>query len=153
MECDVFRISIHAPKRERLIRQAPKRRVKYFNPRSQTGATHPLQDYLYSSLTFQSTLPNGSDCSIRNHIITKLISIHAPKRERPGYTDINDLGQKFQSTLPNGSDAVFGVTGSSGNAFQSTLPNGSDKLLNGPCRICFISIHAPKRERHRRLSV
>ena len=77
----------------------------HFNPRSLTGATGIL--YLTPSIvTFQSTLPYGSDFKVFktwNGVIT------------------------FQSTLPYGSDAFFLRLRCDCVAFQSTLPYGSDR--------------------------
>ena len=53
--------SIHAPSRERQWRNGVRRILYHFNPRSLTGATYNLSDYL----------------------INTAISIHAPLRERP----------------------------------------------------------------------
>ena len=120
-------ISIHAPKRERRLRNSraagnginfnPRSQTGatdvptvagkvtgYFNPRSQTGATTPRSVSSMPMFEFQSTLPNGSD------VVTVMIqgrvniSIHAPKRERLVWDGTYDQYGRFQSTLPNGSD-------------------------------------------------
>ena len=76
-------ISIHAPSRERLIHIRLLAGCRDFNPRSLTGATTRSRAGLNGFLTFQSTLPHGSDrvmAACRIHDV--VISIHAPSRER-----------------------------------------------------------------------
>ena len=119
-------ISIHAPSRERRIVNSffiPS--ASYFNPRSLTGATYITigvlicqQNFNPRSLTgatlkarryinnivFQSTLPHGSDKEVLSLDSERLISIHAPSRERPIEVMFIKLLLTFQSTLPHGSD-------------------------------------------------
>ena len=54
-------ISIHAPSRERRFKS-----IKM----------------MFIHMTFQSTLPHGSDDSIKQNLMHNRISIHAPSRER-----------------------------------------------------------------------
>ena len=77
--------------------------INHFNPRSQTGATQAI-DGSFCPRLFQSTLPNGSDMNWNYTTDMIEISIHAPKRERQGWTGRADGTIQFQSTLPNGSD-------------------------------------------------
>ena len=118
-------------------------------------------------LIFQSTLPYGSDIRYRAANSCKRISIHAPLRERNGYSATPSIDTHFnprsltgatrciviicsyflfQSTLPYGSESDICALTEPGK-FQSTLPYGSDQ----PYKSCppdgNISIHAPLRER------
>ena len=97
-----------------------------FNPRSLAGATF---------------------CSAVDFCQHRPISIHAPLRERPQYKPTRSHTSLFQSTLPCGSDSVSLGGLRSTITFQSTLPCGSDNLYNFAVCTCFISIHAPLRER------
>ena len=98
------RISIHAPLRERRSRQQQRRNLRYFNPRSLTGATPGLR-----------LLPTNSGISIHAPLRERRklfaaspdfvkISIHAPLRERLLHRNIIWHQIQFQSTLPYGSD-------------------------------------------------
>ena len=101
----------------------------------------------------------------------KVISIHAPSRERQTLYKRDLQLFIFQSTLPRGSDSsrsyrpfrsgnfnprsLAGATSlsdileTSVDEFQSTLPRGSDLAINELISIMiYISIHAPSRERH-----
>ena len=97
-----------------------------FNPRSLTGATLVI---IYSDLrrSFQSTLPHGSDAeqctSVRS---SRLISIHAPSRERQDYRS------RCRGTLHFNPRSLTGAT----TLFYAQV--AGDR----------ISIHAPSRERH-----
>ena len=97
-------ISIHAPSRER---------PKVISP-------------AFSILTFQSTLPHGSDGSYTVHRYTTLISIHAPSRER------HQL-------------ALFGF--SSLMHFNPRSLTGATDIVGIVTPTFSISIHAPSRER------
>ena len=122
------------------------RSMGYFNPRSLAGATreNPLAIIL---LLFQSTLPCGSDSlqamgyTMRPHFnprslagatvmadikARRIISIHAPLRERPNSSSKAAAWLLFQSTLPCGSDIKPAPVSTSAPEFQSTLPCGSD---------------------------
>ena len=78
-------------------------------------------------VSFQSTLPCGSDLRYPLFLHLRNISIHAPLRERPSVTVPLAFSTLFQSTLPCGSD--FSTVGIScpPKPFQSTLPCGSDQ--------------------------
>ena len=65
-------ISIHAPSRERRPRPAARKRSSNFNPRSLTGATRAFERCATIAITFQSTLPHGSDTLKILHVISKL---------------------------------------------------------------------------------
>ena len=120
---------------------------EYFNPRSLAGATAVQLDL----------------------VRVRHISIHAPLRERPPFTQHFSAGTRFQSTLPCGSDHILALPQIIAR-FQSTLPCGSDagpprsasrhfyfnprSLAGATCFQIFnlvfdisISIHAPLRER------
>ena len=121
----------------------------YFNPRSLTGATQGLCD---------------TACR-------KLISIHAPLRERPkhrfncldrwqhfnprsltGATVTSMLHTRtiehFNPRSLTGATQVRSSSAPAPKAFQSTLPYGSDPNVNTrPSARSGISIHAPLRER------
>ena len=81
---NTFRISIHAPLRERTFAQIIISREGNFNPRSLTGAT-VSDEILRTSLGFQSTLPYGSEEFADLPSSVRAISIHAPLRERLPY--------------------------------------------------------------------
>ena len=121
-------------------------RLLYFNPRSLAGATlAPL--IVTKPNLFQSTLPCGSDGQHIDNERKRLISIHAPLRERLIMRIFLLCILVFQSTLPCGSDynkvsffnhlknfnprSLAGATrkaqfSSAIVTFQSTLPCGSD---------------------------
>ena len=54
-------ISIHAPKRERLMTTILLELSSLFQSTLPNGSDHPFHDYIVTQLIFQSTLPNGSD--------------------------------------------------------------------------------------------
>ena len=124
--------------------------LRYFNPRSLTGATPPI-DRVIAVPSISIHAPSRERPSVvyilatlinisihapsrerpfrksRKRFLRK-ISIHAPSRERLSLTDniLQFLG--FQSTLPHGSDILnFFLT--VGLIFQSTLPHGSDMVV------------------------
>ena len=144
-----FRISIHAPARERPGSRDP-------------ASTIP---------GFQSTLPQGSDGDF-----SSLYSIHPhfnPRSRKGANRSCTRTGKpwRFQSTLPQGSDKCHAVPEKGLFRFQSTLPQGSDDpVWTAACHVqnfnprsrkgataarsvaarpAWISIHAPARERHR----
>ena len=144
----VYKISIHAPLRERAA--------------SLSAASFMAR--------FQSTLPYGSDrcrCRSRWHLAdfnprsltgasykqtlvayTVGISIHAPLREREPADLAAECGGIFQSTLPYGSDIISPALMQAA-LFQSTLPYGSEYCFSNASDYDIISIHAPLRERPR----
>ncbi len=80
---EVTEVSIHAPAKERHSDNAPKSRNCCFNPRSREGATAACCTALHSA-AFQSTLPRRSDDkSLFSQSYVRLVSIHAPAKERP----------------------------------------------------------------------
>ena len=142
----VSEISIHAPSRERL---------KIFEPWNDV-------------ITFQSTLPRGSDPADTIRADMGRISIHAPSRERLRVRHILSFDSNFnprslagataaqspltqaaifQSTLPRGSDILYCSSTNRLSKFQSTLPRGSDYKIHIKTKDSKISIHAPSRER------
>ena len=146
----MFRISIHAPSRERLQPSAHRSVHPDFNPRSLAGATHD----------HPQRQKHG------------MISIHAPSRERLAllFRQLSNL--LFQSTLPRGSDIPphFGaVTSRNFNprslagatfcpfALNSLNADFNPRSLAGATTmgktntlLWCISIHAPSRERRTR---
>ena len=162
-------ISIHAPSRERRDFIIALLRGGDFNPRSLTGATLRRLLPLRQTLTFQSTLPHGSDLlpdellqqyPISIHAPSRerrgtgwlsctayAISIHAPSRERLRVRKFAPFGTIFQSTLPHGSDSSLMTRSVLLIPFQSTLPHGSDSCGVLREHSVIISIHAPSRER------
>ena len=78
---------------------------------------------------------------------TKIISIHAPSRERPRTITVVVHGQQFQSTLPRGSDSVHFEPPSV--HFISIHAPSRERPISREHELCFltISIHAPSRER------
>ena len=74
---------------------------------------------------FQSTLPHGSD---KRRIVEMLIDANFNPRSLTGATGI----------IADGSIRA---------GFQSTLPHGSDYFCKRTFAPCYISIHAPSRER------
>ena len=143
------RISIHAPSRERPIRQK----------------------FLKSRRAFQSTLPHGSDSAIVLLILANVnfnprsltgatflilylivicpISIHAPSRERHTFTDIIISGKSnFNPRSLTGATFESARYVAKYSLFQSTLPHGSDYWkFTKDAYLDVISIHAPSRER------
>ena len=90
-------ISIHAPSRERLrLMPVAVLATQNFNPRSLTGATAAIYGSM-KPLAFQSTLPHGSDAKAAIIDTKRLISIHAPSRERPHQNKI--LLHSFKSSI------------------------------------------------------
>ena len=96
-------ISIHAPSRERLLNLDVLLSLSNFNPRSLAGATHACL-WINLLLLFQSTLPRGSDIRSTGGGRWRVISIHAPSRERRSAGSSCGSSSLFQSTLPRGSD-------------------------------------------------
>ena len=102
------------------------RTVSHFNPRSPKGATWWTETGRTIWTNFNPRSPKGATIIQRLFGFLLLISIHAPRRERPvSHLNVKVLSG-FQSTLPEGSDGnifkkVLGPIG-----FQSTLPEGSD---------------------------
>ena len=146
---DFYRISIHAPSRERpYSRKMMLVAYWYFNPRSLTGATCRCRQQMGSSSNFNPRSLTGATVLQNGGDIMFIISIHAPSRERP-LSDCTSLPLVlFQSTLPHGSDKHSCFNRLVTKLFQSTLPHGSD-LIDTPVRrlLVGISIHAPSRER------
>ena len=102
---------------------------------------------------FQSTLPYGSDLrGLFQAYASRLISIHAPLRERlKGYVDTIAF-QNFNPRSLTGATFINCKTGLS-LEFQSTLPYGSDACFYVRTSATIISIHAPLRERLSTLNV
>ena len=104
---------------------------------------------------FQSTLPRGSDIKFFSECARQsIISIHVPLRERPkgGY----NVAKYFVHFNPHSLAGATQASTTSGGGcliFQSTLPYGSDvNHAEEPIETLRISIHAPSRERQRRLA-
>ena len=119
---------------------------------------------------FQSTLPRGSDLTISSlcraassnfnprslagatvwysiYKQNKVISIHAPSRERHYPTIVYVLQSLFQSTLPRGSDGKHHHHQHIHSDFNPRSLAGATTPLHHPFQYYRISIHAPSRER------
>ena len=98
-------ISIHAPLRERPLpscQRIPTDCISIHAPLRERQSRFVLT---ILSITFQSTLPYGSDSRIWSSSKgMPALSIHVPLRERQGSKLHAKRGQTFQSTLPCGSD-------------------------------------------------
>ena len=96
---------------------------------------------------FQSTLPYGSDCRRSVKSLKRVISIHAPLRERRYVGERKRLRRHFNPRSLTGA-TTSGVRGVSYKSkFQSTLPYGSESSSSRSKKRTHISIHAPLRER------
>ena len=123
----MFRISIHAPSRERLLERPRPDIVAHISihapSRERLGG---LQKMLILML-FQSTLPHGSDKSLFSILSWRK---HFNPRSLTGATascrSLSFFGYSFQSTLPHGSDSLRQISICALLVFQSTLPHGSD---------------------------
>ena len=121
----MFRISIHAPSRERRYLSACCMHQGYFNPRSLTGATVDIHHRAMRA-EFQSTLPHGSD------YLTEAFNIK---------------GILFQSTLPHGSDHNCCYYLRCNSNFNPRSLTGATNGSTASTTCTRISIHAPSRER------
>ena len=141
-----------------------------FNPHSLTGATFSSNASSTSS-AFQSTLPRGSDrnsvrCSDKICQFQSTLPRGSDPYLQSFYDSFFNFNPRslagataknliiylnsilFQSTLPRGSDQAEPIRPPAIEPFQSTLPRGSDRaFVWGEKYICFISVHAPSRER------
>ena len=98
-------ISIHAPLRERPLQAFCYPANHQFQSTLPCGSDLLRKMVLLATLTFQSTLPCGSDLYGKCHYVGgKIISIHAPLRERLCHNRNAPRSKLFQSTLPCGSD-------------------------------------------------
>ena len=120
-------ISIHAPLRERpATAKNFEAEAADFNPRSLAGAT------------------KANDWAIR----CVHISIHAPLRERRTTASVYFIITLFQSTLPCGSDQrLTHLSYTSLDDFNPRSLAGATDLCKRRPAPCYISIHAPLRER------
>ena len=98
-------------------------------------------------MTFQSTLPHGSDRNLLDALTSTDISIHAPSRERLYQTSRYVHGKQFQSTLPHGSDAAQGAIDRLDQDFNPRSLTGATEYSQPATYQFNISIHAPSRER------
>ena len=140
-------ISIHAPSRERRDASLTISSLSNFNPRSLTGATH--FNYIhFNYIKFQSTLPHGSDITIRPK---PLQSRNFNPRSLTGATStatgINLIISLFQSTLPHGSDAARHAATVANQHFNPRSLTGATRADLTYQQGINISIHAPSRER------
>ena len=144
----MFRISIHAPLRERLLHAANsavcfrfQSTLPYGSDLGQTIITKvralisihaPLRErrwqlYLpYGQSHFNPRSLTGATALLYHFFRTFTISIHAPLRERQSLSFDCLVSQLFQSTLPYGSEEKIDDKNNSQAIFQSTLPYGSD---------------------------
>ena len=123
----VLVISIHAPSRERPDTIQIKPSIKQISIHAPSRERLILDCLPVFPISFQSTLPRGSDQDI---------------------PDVANEHPVFQSTLPRGSDIDSQRASQEYLIFQSTLPRGSDLATVAAWRSAeLISIHAPSRER------
>ena len=78
----------------------------------------------------------------------RIISIHAPSRERLPILRIPPAMPVFQSTLPHGSDSIIGIYITGIFNFNPRSLTGATEPFRAYNLIYNISIHAPSRERH-----
>ena len=102
------------------------------------GSDQDNQNRSHQDLQFQSTLPRGSDRHMGTHHPYKLISIHAPSRERPEYRRRKHQQRYFNPRSLAGATPFSTSAMPLTSTFQSTLPRGSDFL---DIRITFIRIN------------
>ena len=98
-------ISIHAPRRERLMRKRWESYRSLFQSTLPEGSDVSFTYNCGGGNLFQSTLPEGSDKERVQKAKNRIeISIHAPRRERQPEFNYAEIVREFQSTLPEGSD-------------------------------------------------
>ena len=120
-----------------------------FNPRSLTGAT-VISSALQASVSFQSTLPHGSDHNITS--LKKIFKTNFNPRSLTGATRSNpvwySIYKQFQSTLPHGSDTLKMFLSRSMFYFNPRSLTGATYVAKYSLKKqTGISIHAPSRER------
>ena len=148
------KISIHAPSRERQTVAVGAVGVPLnFNPRSLAGATWLSPRSCSAGGNFNPrSLAGATPVWYSIYKQNKVISIHAPSRERH-----LALMLRARVTCNFNPRSLAGATGKlmqmrrRNAAFQSTLPRGSDSyFFDAVFSVDTISIHAPSRERHHR---
>ena len=120
---------------------------------------------------FQSTLPYGSDHSVKIRLpratvisihaplrerqntdkapsFPFFISIHAPLRERPAWTFTSTTQTDFNPRSLTGATACSFLQVTTRGNFNPRSLTGATKLNGEAGKIKYISIHAPLRERH-----
>ena len=143
----IIRISIHAPSRERQRRLSRRFPRTNFNPRSLTGATQyriikaDHDNFNPRSLTGATYLRYDKDTDrlISIHAPSRerpaskppttpfaIISIHAPSRERPRRIATDCRPSNFNPRSLTGA-TVHSLHVVCSQTFQSTLPHGSDR--------------------------
>ncbi len=125
-----YYISIHAPLRERQgDRVTGAMKFLTFQSTLPCGSDAKMRYLLVYMWIFQSTLPCGSDIAFFRE---SLVSKHFNPRSLAGATLIFIIElcePRFQSTLPCGSDSGWLINHDLKLTFQSTLPCGSDPGL------------------------
>ena len=146
--CGDCMISIHAPSRERLTLSKSCSHTSKFQSTLPRGSDFTFRSHLFTITIFQSTLPRGSDVNFIQKILARL---HFNPRSLAGATYRGR--QKHYCIGYFNPRSLAGATwkpgkGEVGTGFQSTLPRGSDNINRFlMLQACFISIHAPSRER------
>ena len=122
-------ISIHAPSRERHRRLTFVALSLIISIHAPSRERHFVKRLCCNAITFQSTLPRGSD---RMFLDLRFLSRDFNPRSLAGATlrccrAVMAMA-RFQSTLPRGSDYWLSNSTASDFLFQSTLPRGSDNI-------------------------
>ena len=117
-----------------------------FNPRSLAGATSVGTDDVNNKVISIHAPSRERPVLVTPGDFLIYISIHAPSRERPLITYQSSTDSDFN---PRSLAGATGVRPRQSNKllFQSTLPRGSDQALVRQAHPASISIHAPSRER------
>ena len=125
-ELSMMTISIHAPRRERRAENKGKRARRTFQSTLPEGSDISSISEPNGGNIFQSTLPEGSDGrGDLKETMETMISIHAPRRERPQLLTTYLPDFIFQSTLPEGSDKWRGSMRISDKDFNPRSPKGA----------------------------
>ncbi len=99
-------------------------------------------------LTFQSTLPHGSDQYGDTTLLPDYISIHAPSRERLNTLLRMDRQSNFNPRSLTGATSWVWPSASFASYFNPRSLTGATIRTRSVVLITVISIHAPSRERH-----
>ena len=142
-----YTISIHVPSRERPCANSSAGRGHKFQSTLPHGSDAAWVARLLLMAVFQSTLPRGSDYRTIKADHDRIISIHAPSRERLFITvcTVDSIIISIHAPSRERPNSDFNLPAS--NIFQSTLPRGSDYRTIKADHDRIISIHAPSRER------
>ena len=126
-------ISIHAPLREREEWRLAHWKMLSFQSTLPYGSESSRQKH-YTINLFQSTLPYGSDKRKDVRDKEQQISIHAPLRERSTVNIQLPPLTIFQSTLPYGSDQkVWSIYGADNISIHAPLRERMGRTSSPPC--------------------